>query len=171
PGLAPRAGNRTAGVAWGRGIACLLYEGNNGYSALVAEVEVDQDTGVIVVKRFVASGDSGPISNPDGFRNQMEGGALQGMSRALREEVKWTDNAIISTDWRRFPVFKFGDFRREVVTVRVNPREKQQRGAGEPPLTIVAAAMANAVFAAAGARLRQVPFTPGRVLEALKARG
>jgi len=94
----PRAGNPRTGVVAGRGIACVLYEGDNGYCALVAEVEVDQDTGGIVVKRFVASGDSGPVSNPDGLRNQMEGGALQGMSRALYEEVNWSDRAIMSTD-------------------------------------------------------------------------
>src|SRR5439155_6250048 len=77
----PKAGNPSTGVVAGRGIANVLYEGNNGYCALVAEVEVDQDTGQVVVKRLVASADSGPISNPDGLRNQMEGGALQGMSR------------------------------------------------------------------------------------------
>ena len=70
------------GIATGRGIACVAYEGDNGYAAMVAEVEVDQDTGKISVKRIVVSNDSGPISNPDGLRNQIEGGALQGMSRA-----------------------------------------------------------------------------------------
>ena len=66
----PKAGNPSTGVVAGRGIANVLYEGNNGYCALVAEVEVDQDSGSIVVKRFSASGDSGPVSNPDGLRNQ-----------------------------------------------------------------------------------------------------
>jgi nicotinate dehydrogenase subunit B len=170
PRPSPKAGNRRTGVVAGRGIAAVLYEGNNGYSALVAEVEVDQDTGVTVVKRFVAAGDSGPVSNPDGLRNQMEGGALQGMSRALYEEVRWTDRAIFSTDWRRFPVFHFGDFLPEVKTVLINRPDQPQMGAGETTITIVAAAIANAIFDATGARVRQVPFTPDRVLAALKSR-
>lgn len=166
----PRPGNARTGVVPGRGIACVLYEGNNGYCGLVAEVEVDQESGLVVVKRFVASGDSGPISNPDGLRNQMEGGAMQGMSRAMYEEVKWNDFAITSTDWRRFPVFKFGTPLPEFESVLINRPDKPQMGAGETTITIVAAAIANAVFDATGARIRQVPFTPARVLEALQAR-
>jgi len=170
PRPSPRAGNRRTGVVAGRGIASVLYEGNNGYCALVAEVEVDQDTGAVVVKRFVAAGDSGPVSNPDGLRNQMEGGALQGMSRALYEEVRWSDRSITSADWRRFPVFHFGDFLPEVKTVLINRPDQPQMGAGETTITIVAAAIANAIFDATGARVRQVPFTPERVLAALKSR-
>ena len=69
----------------GRGIACVCYEGDNGYVAMVAEVEVNQDTGQVHVTRLVVAQDFGPISNPDGMRNQIEGGALQGISRALGE--------------------------------------------------------------------------------------
>ena len=75
----------------GRGIVVRAYEGDNGYIAMVAEVDVDQDTGKVAVRRFVVRKDCGPISNPDGLRNQLEGGALQGMSRALGEEVTWDD--------------------------------------------------------------------------------
>ena len=103
----PKPGNAKTGVVTGRGIACLLYEGNNGYSALVAQVSVDQATGIITVTGLIAAQDSGPVSNPDGLRNQMEGGALQGMSRALHEEVKWNSDlgAITSADWKTYPVF------------------------------------------------------------------
>jgi len=167
----PKPGNSPAGVVTGRGVACVLYEGNNGYCALVAEVEVDQDSGSITVKRFVASADSGPVSNPDGLRNQMEGGAMQGMSRALHEEVRWNDFSITSTDWRRFPVFRFGEPVPVIETVPINRVDKPQMGAGETTITIVAAAIANAVYDATGVRIRQVPFTPARVLDALKSRG
>ena len=74
----PKAAIRKTGIATGRGFACVLYEGNNGYCALVAEVEVNQDTGSVAVKRFVAAQDCGPISNPDGLKNQIEGGVMQG---------------------------------------------------------------------------------------------
>jgi CO/xanthine dehydrogenase Mo-binding subunit len=167
----PKPGNPRTGVVTGRGIACVLYEGNNGYSALVAEVQVDQGSGQITVTRFVASQDSGPVSNPDGLRNQMEGGALQGMSRALREEVTWDDQKITSFDWRTYPVFHFGEPLPVVETVLINSLDKPQMGAGECTITLVAAAIGNAVFDATGARLRQVPFTHARVLAALQARG
>ncbi len=166
----PKPGNAKTGVVSGRGIAIVLYEGYNGYGGLVAEVEVDQDSGEVVVKRLVMSNDSGPISNPDGLRAQMEGGALQGMSRALYEEVKWNAESITSVDWRRFPVFKFGTFMPVVETVLIDRPDKPHMGAGETIITVVAAALANAIFDATGARVREVPFTPDRVLAALQAR-
>jgi CO/xanthine dehydrogenase Mo-binding subunit len=166
----PKPGNAATGVVQGRGISCVLYEGNNGYCALVAEVEVDQASGVVTVKRLVASQDSGPVSNPDGLRNQMEGGALQGMSRAMHEEVKWTNRGITTFDWKSYPVFQFGDPLPVVETVLLNPQNVPQLGAGECTITIVAAAIGNAVFDATGARLRQVPFTPANVMAALASR-
>jgi CO/xanthine dehydrogenase Mo-binding subunit len=168
----PQTGNAKTGVVTGRGISCVLYEGNNGYSAMVAEVSVDQAIGSITVTRLVASQDSGPVSNPDGLRNQMEGGALQGMSRALHEEVKWNADlgVITSADWRTYPVLQFGDPLPVIETVVLNPLNVPQLGAGECTITIVAAAIGNAVFDATGARLRKVPFTPANVLAALAGR-
>jgi nicotinate dehydrogenase subunit B len=165
----PNTANGRTGVVSGRGIACVLYEGNNGYSALVAEVQVDLSSGNVSVTRLVASQDSGPVSNPDGLRNQMEGGALQGMSRALNEEVKWDDQTgrVTSIDWRSYPVFKFGDPLPRVETVLLNPLDVPQMGAGECTITIAAAAIGNAIFDATGVRLRQIPFTPANVLAAL----
>ena len=86
----------------GRGIACVAYEGENGYAALVAEVTVDLETGLVQPRRFIVALDCGPISNPDGLRNQIEGGILQGMSRALVEEVTWDDRRITSVDWKSY---------------------------------------------------------------------
>jgi CO/xanthine dehydrogenase Mo-binding subunit len=60
-------------------MSCVLYEGDNGYCAMVAEVDVNQDTGVVTVRRMVIA-KMWPISNPDGLRNQLEGAALQGIS-------------------------------------------------------------------------------------------
>src|SRR5262249_46032681 len=104
----PRPGLRRTNIARGRGIACVAYEGDNGYSALVAEVEVDQATGKIAVRRVVVAQDCGPVSNPDGMRNQIEGGALQGMSRALGEEVTWDDRKVTSVDWRTYHSLPLG---------------------------------------------------------------
>ena len=99
---------RKNGMASGRGVACVAYEGDNGYSAMVAEVEVDQNTGKVSVKRLVVSVDCGPISNPDGLRNQTEGGTLQGMSRALGEEVTWDDQKVTSFDWSTYHSLPLG---------------------------------------------------------------
>jgi CO/xanthine dehydrogenase Mo-binding subunit len=129
----PKPGNAKTGVVAGRGVSCVLYEGDNGYSAMVAEVSVDQATGIITVTRLVASQDSGPVSNPDGLRNQMEGGALQGMSRALHEEVTWNvdPGAITSVDWKTYPVLPFGAPLPVIETVLLNPLNVPQLGAGE----------------------------------------
>jgi CO/xanthine dehydrogenase Mo-binding subunit len=163
----PRPGLRRTGVATGRGIACVAYEGDNGYSALVAEVDVHQDTGKIVVKRIVIAGDCGPISNPDGLRNQMEGGALQGMSRALGEEVTWDTEKITSFDWRTYHSLPLGFEVPRIECVLLNRSEEEANGAGELSITVIAAAIGNAVFDATGVRLRQIPFTPERVKAAL----
>jgi nicotinate dehydrogenase subunit B len=157
------------GVATGRGISCVAYEGVNGYIAMVAEVAVDQASGRITVKRLVVAQDCGPISNPDGMRNQIEGGALQGLSRALGEEVTWDDHKVTSIDWRTYHSLPLGFDVPEIECVLINRSGVPATGAGETAITIVAAAVGNAVFDATGARLRQAPFTPERVKAALTA--
>ncbi|MDE3158361.1 MAG: xanthine dehydrogenase family protein molybdopterin-binding subunit [Acidobacteriota bacterium] len=167
----PKPATRKTGVVTGRGMASVLYEGDNGYSALVAEVEVNQDTGSVVVKRFVVCNDVGPVSNPDGLRNQIEGGALQGLSRALMEEVTWDDQKVTSFDWRTYHTLPLGFDVPKVEAVLLNRPDQEATGAGETSITVVAAALGNAIFDATGARIRQIPFTPERVKAALAARG
>jgi CO/xanthine dehydrogenase Mo-binding subunit len=166
----PRSGMRKTGLATGRGVACVAYEGENGYTGIVTEVEVDQDSGRIAVKRVVVAIDAGPISNPDGLKNQAEGGALQGMSRALLEEVTWDDQKITSIDWRTYHTLPLGFPVPKVECVLLNRPDAEATGAGETSITVIAAAIGNAVFDATGARLRQIPFTPERVKAALNAR-
>jgi CO/xanthine dehydrogenase Mo-binding subunit len=166
----PRAGAGTSGVARGRGIACVLYEGDNGYCAMVADVDVDQTAGRIDVKRLVVAQDCGPISTPDGMRNQIEGGALQGLSRALGEEVTWDSTKVTSVDWRTYRSLSLGADVPIIESVLIDRRDVEAMGAGETTITVVAAAVGNAVFDATGARLRQVPFTPDRLKAALASR-
>jgi CO/xanthine dehydrogenase Mo-binding subunit len=165
----PRPGVSRTGVATGRGVSCVLYEGDNGYCSVVAEVDVNQDTGRVSVKRLVIANDCGPISNPDGLKNQLEGGALQGMSRALSEEVTWDDQKVTSIDWRTYRPLYLGADVPTIETVLVNRPDGKAMGAGETAVTVVPAAIANAIFDATGARIRQVPFTPERVKAALNA--
>lgn len=169
PRPSPRPGLRRTGIARGRGIACVVYEGDNGYVALVAEVEVDQASGQVAVKRVVVAQDCGPISNPDGMRNQIEGGVLQGMSRALGEEVTWDDRKVTSVDWRTYQSLPLGFDVPAIESVLINRTDGEAMGAGETAITVVAAAIGNAIFDATGARVRQNPFTPARVKAALAA--
>jgi nicotinate dehydrogenase subunit B len=166
----PRPGIRRTGVAAGRGVSCVLYEGDNGYCAMVAEVEVNQDTGEITVMRLVIASDCGPISNPDGLRNQLEGGALHGLSRTLLEEVKWDDQKVASIDWSTYPLLFLDANVPKIETVLINRSDGSTMGAGETATTVTAAAIANAVFDATGARVRQIPFTRERVKTELDAR-
>src|SRR5262245_27779889 len=137
---------------------------------MVAEVDVDRASGRITAKRFVVAQDCGPISNPDGMRNQIEGGALQGLSRALGEEVTWDESKVTSIDWRTYKSLPLGFAVPAIESVLINPTDGEAMGAGETAITIVAAAVGNAIFDATGARIREVPFTPERVLAALAAR-
>ena len=166
----PRQPPTTNQVSQGRGLACVLYEGDNGYCAMVADVDVHLDTGVVDVKRLVMALDSGPISNPDGLRNQAEGGALHGMSRALFEEVTWDDEKVTSVDWRTYRTFPVGFKIPRLETVLINSLEAEACGAGETSITVTAAAIGNAIFDATGMRLRQVPFSPERIKQSVDAR-
>ena len=166
----PQTDTSRTGVFSGRGIACVLYEGNNGYCAMVAEVDVEQGTGVVAVRRLTIANDCGPISNPDGLRNQLEGGALHGVSRTLLEEVTWDEEKITSVDWRSYRPLYVGADVPQIDTMLINRSEGKAIGAGETVVTVVAGAIANAVFDATGVRVRQIPLTPERVKTALDTR-
>ncbi|HUE90012.1 MAG TPA: molybdopterin cofactor-binding domain-containing protein [Vicinamibacterales bacterium] len=166
----PRLSVPRNGVVTGRGIACVLYEGDNGYCATVADVEVDQRTGGVRVVRAIVAMDAGPISNPDGIRNQIEGGIIQGISRTLFEEVTWSGDRVTSIDWRSYRSVSLGDDVPVIETVLINRTEGEAMGAGETTVTVAAAAIGNAIFDATGVRLRQIPFTADRVQAGLAAR-
>jgi nicotinate dehydrogenase subunit B len=153
----------------GRGIACVAYEGDNGYAALIAEVEVDPASGAVRPRRFCIAHDCGPISNPAGLRNQIEGGILQGMSRALGEEITWDDRRVASIDWETYTSLPLGIELPEIECVLLDRPSVEAIGAGETAITLVAAALGNAIFDATGARLREVPFTPARLKVAVSS--
>lgn len=154
------------GKAVGRGVAAANRA--NTMTTAVAEVEVDKATGEVTVKKITLGHDCGLIVNPDGLKNQIEGNVLQAVSRALFEEVKFDSSGQTNLDWKSYPVIRFGQVP-EVDVVLANHIDMQPLGGGEPSIVPVTAAIANAIFDATGGRLRQVPFTPERVLEAMKA--
>jgi len=156
----------TGNIAKGRGIA--LANRANTYVAAVAEVEVNKTTGQVAVKRIVCAHDCGLMINPDGVKNQVEGNIIQGVSRAMYEEVIFdTNGGVTSLDWGSYPILRFPDLP-NVDIVLINRPAMQPLGAGEGATVPPVAAIANAIFDAIGARLREGPFTPKRVLAAMK---
>jgi CO/xanthine dehydrogenase Mo-binding subunit len=149
----------------GRGVACANRA--NTMTAAVAEVEVDKSTGDVSVKKITLGHDCGLIVNPDGLKNQIEGNVLQAVSRALLEEVKFDSTGQKNLDWDSYPVIRFQQIPDVEIVLKDRP-DMQPLGGGEPSIVPVTAAIANAIFDATGARMRQVPFTPGRVLSAIK---
>jgi len=166
----PGARSLHNGTVTGRGVACVVYEGNNGYSALVADVRVDLAAGVVQPTKFFVALDCGPISNPDGLRNQIEGGILQGMSRALSEEVTWDDRRITTVDWETYKSLYLSIEVPAIEITLINRSDVPATGAGETAITVVPAAIGNAIFDGCGIRLREVPFTADRVKSALATR-
>ena len=155
----------------GRGVAFARYKNIATYCAVGLEVEVNPQTGYIRVLQAYIAGDAGQLVNPDGVKNQLEGGLIQSLSWTLKEEVKFDETRILSEDWASYPILKFS----EVPPVHIeliNRPGMPFLGAGEAAQGPTSAALANAVFDATGVRLRRIPFTPERVLENLgKAKG
>jgi CO/xanthine dehydrogenase Mo-binding subunit len=165
----PQGGN---GV--GAGVSFHQYEVAFTYVATYAEVHVDAATGQVHVDRVVVAHDCGLIINPDGLRNQIEGNVVQGVSRALREEVKYTADQITSLVWNsatptaQYDVIRFNEVP-EIEVILINRPDQPAWGAGEPVIGTMAGAITNAVFAATGARIRTLPLTPARVKAAMGA--
>jgi len=149
----------------GRGVAISGMAGT--VVAQVADIELDKSTGKVVVKKVTVAHDCGIIVNPDGLKNQIEGNVVQGTSRALLEEVNFDAAGVRNLNWNTYPILKFREVP-EVDIVLIDQRDMQPLGGGEAASIATAAAIGNAIFDAAGVRLRQVPFTPARVLRALR---
>ena len=155
-------------IARGRGVSYIKYELVRTYVGVVADVEVNRRTGEIRVPRFYVAHDCGQIINPDGLRNQIDGNIIQTLSRTLIEDLQWNRSAVTSLDWQSYPILRFPDVPEIVIDLIDRPKERPW-GAGEPAAALVPSAVANAVYDAVGIRLRSVPFTPERVLAALRA--
>jgi len=163
---AQRAGE-SGDVAKGRGVSYIKYELVRTYVGVVADVEVNRQTGKIRVERFYVAHDCGQIINPDGLRNQLEGNIVQTVSRTLIEDLQWNRSAVTSLDWETYPILRFPDVPEVVIELIDRPQERPW-GAGEPTAAVVPSAIANAVYDAIGVRLRSVPFTTEKVLAAMK---
>lgn len=154
-------------VVRGRGLAFVRYDNDRTYVATVLELAVNRKTGQIRVTDIWCSHDCGQIINPDGTRNQIEGGIIQTVSRVLMEELKFDRQKITSVDWNTYPILRFPDVPNIHISLIDRP-EAPPWGAGEMAPATIPAAISNAVFAATGTRLRSVPFLPEKTLAAMK---
>ncbi len=153
-------------VKKGRGIAIGGFAST--FAGIVAEIAVDTVTGKIRVEHVYAAHDCGLIINPNMVGQQVEGCVVQGVSRALIEEVKFTKSRVTTLDWESYPILRYKDSP-EITYTLLNRPELRSSGAGEPATAPVAAAIANAFFDATGKRIRTMPMTPARVRAVLKA--
>jgi isoquinoline 1-oxidoreductase len=148
----------------GYGIACTNYL--NSYVATIAHVSVNKTTGSVEVERFVCAQDMGEVINPQGAKLQIEGGITMGISAALSEEIGFSGGKILTGNFDSYQITRFSDAPPVEVVLIDNP-EVPPQGCGEPAITTVGAALANAIFDAAGARLYTLPMTPKRILAAM----
>jgi CO/xanthine dehydrogenase Mo-binding subunit len=151
----------------GRGFGFARYKNLAAYTAIACEVEVDRDSGRVRVVRAVAANDSGDIVNPDGIRNQIEGGIVQSISWTLHEAVSFDRTRITSQDWGGYPILRFADLPDSIEVHLVDRPGQPFLGTGEAAQGPAAAALANAFADATGTRMRELPLTRERVRQAI----
>ena len=161
--VAERSGwkDRPRGEGRGYGMACTLYA-HGTYVAQVAEVTVAPN-GRVRLGRFWCAIDPGRVIDENGVRNQCEGAIVQSASWTLLEELKQRDGRVATTGWDTYPIATFRDVPAEIDIQVMGVGSEPPTGVGEPPGVPVAAAIANAIFAACGARVRELPITADRV--------
>lgn len=138
------------------------------YVGVVVEVEVDRTVGNVRVTKVYVVHDCGQIINPKGVRAQIEGNVIQTVSRTLKEEVTFDRSMVTSLDWASYPILTFPELPEIVIELIDRPTEKPW-GAGEPTAAVVPSAISNAIFDAAGARIRSVPFKAGKLQPILRS--
>jgi nicotinate dehydrogenase subunit B len=158
----PASGN----IARGRGIAALGTARDTNVVGIF-EVEVNRTTGVVHVTRAVVAQDCGLIVNPNSVTDQVEGGVVQALSRALYEEVTFDRSRVTSLDWSKYRIIRFPEIPDSLDVILVNRPDLPPMRVGEPASECVWPAISNAIYDAIGVRLRQMPFTPQRVLDGI----
>lgn len=150
----------------GRGCAANVYH-RGSYIAMVAEVSVARDYSDLRVHRIVAAVDCGVPLNPLGILGQTESGITWGLSAALAGKIHFRNGAAVESSYRDFTVMMID--RMPVVETHILPSTAAPRGYGEHPVPMAAPAVANAVFAATGRRIRDLPITPAKLAQAAES--
>ncbi|MGE5522257.1 MAG: molybdopterin cofactor-binding domain-containing protein [Rhodospirillaceae bacterium] len=151
----------------GRGFGFARYKNSAAYAAVACEVEVDRSSGRVHPLRVVAAVDSGEAVNPDGIRNQIEGGIVQSLSWTMYESVAFDRTRITSRDWSGYPIVRFTNVPDNVEVHIIDRPGMPFLGTGEAAQGPSAAALANAVADATGVRIRDLPLTSARVRAAV----
>ena len=166
---AKKFGWTSAKTPSGRGFGVACGVDAETYVALMAEVEVDRETGTIEVKRVVCAQDMGQVINPEGAALQMEGCITMGLGYALTEEIHFSDGRISDLNFDTYEIPRFS-WVPEIETVIVPNNELLPKGGGEPAIVCMGGVLATAVYDATGAVIRQLPMTPERVKKALETK-
>ncbi|HEY2617295.1 MAG TPA: molybdopterin cofactor-binding domain-containing protein [Acetobacteraceae bacterium] len=153
----PAGSGRGLGLGWAR------YKNRAAYAAVAVELEVDQE---VKLRRIWCAADAGLVINPDGARNQLEGGIVQAASMTLKEQVRMEGDGITSLDWESYPILRFSEVP-EIETEIIHAPDLPTLGMGECTFGPTAAAIGNAVAHALGTRIRDMPFTREKVEAAL----
>ncbi|GAB3197867.1 molybdopterin-dependent oxidoreductase [Nocardioides hungaricus] len=148
----------------GRGLGFARYKDKGAYCAVVAEVGVESS---VEVRRLTVVADIGLVVNPDGARNQLEGGATQSVSWTTRERVRFDRRRITTSDWELYPILTFRES--PLVDVHLVDSPAPSVGAGEAAQGPTAAAIANAVHRALGVRVRDLPLDAAAIVRAIEA--
>ena len=154
-----------AGTAQGVAISMGQERGMPTFTACIAEVSVDKATGKFAVKKLTVVSDVGTPVNPDGVQSQMESATLWGLSLALHESAEIKDGAITAKNFDDYTPLRMSQM--PVLDISFTGSGHYPVGIGEPPTTVVAPAIANAIATASGARVRSLPITPAKVKAAL----
>ncbi|WP_426426305.1 molybdopterin cofactor-binding domain-containing protein [Bradyrhizobium genosp. A] len=155
------------GTGFGFGFA--RYKNLEAWCAVAVEIEVQRQTGVVRVVRVVAAVDTGQIVNPDGIRNQIEGGILQSLSWTLFEQVTFDRTRVTSVDWSAYPIMRFDSVPGSVEVHLIDRPGDAFYGVAEAAQAPTGAAAANAIRDAVGVRLHDLPFRSARIRKAIGA--
>lgn len=148
-------GDRVAAEGFGWGLGFGRYKNTAAYCAVIAKVEAEAE---VAVRHLWIAVDAGQIINPEGIAHQVEGGAVQACSFALKEEVRFDRRHILSSNWQEYPILRFSEV--PSVDVRIlAPPDTPPLGAGECATGPTIAAIANAICDAVGVRPGTMPFT------------
>ena len=139
------------------------------WTASAIRAKVDPATGNVKIEKIVCAVDCGIVFNPDGARSRVEGSVLFGVSNALKERGTVAKGALVQSNFDDYQVLRMNEVPDEVEVLVVPSTEFPTR-LGEPGTTTILPALSNAIFAATGGRIRTAPFTPERVLAAIKAK-
>jgi len=141
----------------GVGFACARYKNLMAYMAIAVEIRVEPETGQVVLERAEVVVDAGQAVNPDGIKNQIEGGIIQATSWTLYEALRYDPQRLRSFDWSSYPILRFSAVPRQINVQVLNRPGAPLLGVAEAAMGPTAGALANALFDATGLRARELP--------------